>query len=375
MRIYIETYGCSANLNNAEILSGILLDNNHKLVNSEKEADIVIINTCIVKGPTENKIVRRIKDVKKPLIVTGCMADAEISAIKKANKKAIALSSHRLSDVQEVIERWASILEKKHEVKVGLPKKNRSEVIEIIQINEGCLNNCAYCITKLAKGDLFSYPEDLIVEQVKKSKAKEIWITSQDCAAYGLDIGTNLPNLLRKISNINRDFKVRIGMANPHLIKRFLPELIEVLKDKHFFKFLHIPVQAGNDEVLKNMKRGYKAKVFSDIVEQVRKEIPGITIWTDIICGFPGETSEQFEDSLTLIEETKPDSIHINRFWPRRGTPAAKMKQIPVKEVQERTKRMMALFRKMAAEKKKAKLKTVSKKAKSKKKVTRKKAG
>ena len=353
MKIHILTYGCSANINNSEIIEAILIKGKHKIVDSEEKADLVVINTCIVKGPTEQKIIKKMQEIKQPLVVAGCMAEARQELVKKIRSDAILVGLNNLKNINKAIKEKKDFLGSEHEVKLKLPKKNRNKAVEIIQIAEGCLGHCSYCITKLAKGKLFSYPEELIVDAVKKSKAREIWLTSQDCGAYGQDIGTDLPGLLMKILKIKKDFLLRIGMMNPNHALKFADELIEIYKDKRIFKFIHLPVQSGNDEILLRMNRKYKVEDFVSIIEKFRENFPQITVSTDIICGFPGETEEQFSDSLKLIEKIKPDVLNISKFWPRPKTLAANMKQIDVETKNERSRKMKELSRQITIERNK----------------------
>jgi len=347
MNISIETYGCSANVNNSEIIEGILSKAGHRIV-EEKGADFVVINTCTVKGPTENRIIKRMQDIKKPIIVTGCMADAQPELIRKIRENAILVSLTNLKSINKAIEEQKDFLERNKEIKLELPKKSKNSAIEIIQIAEGCVGNCSFCITKIAKGDLFSYPEKQIVEAVRKSSAYEIWLTSQDCGAYGIDRDSSLPKLLKQILALKKDFRLRIGMMNPNHVLHFLDELIELYKDKRVFKFLHLPVQSGNDEILKNMNRRYSVEDFKGIVAKLRKEIPDIHISTDIIAGFPGETDKQFNDSYDLIKEISPDTLNISKFWPRPKTSAAKMKQVDAVTRNERSRKIKELHRKIS---------------------------
>ena len=216
----------------------------------------------------------------------------------------------------------------------------KNEIIEIIPISSGCKGNCTYCLTKKARGNLQSYDPNLILKRVRKASAqgvKEIWLTSQDNGAYGLDINTTLPELLKKILEIPGNHKIRLGMANPNFIIKYIDELIPIFKNKKMFKFLHIPIQSGNDEVLRRMNRKYSAKDWIEIVERFRAEIPDITIATDIICGFPGETETQFRDTIYIVEKYEPDVVNRSKFWKRPGTPAATMKQTPGSEIKKRS--------------------------------------
>jgi MiaB/RimO family radical SAM methylthiotransferase len=155
--------------------------------------------------------------------------------------------------------------------------------------------------------------------------AREFWITSQDTASYGRDIGSNLAVLLKALGDLKGDFRVRVGMMTPSLVTDFLDELVEAFRNNKFFKFLHLPVQSGDDKVLKRMQRFYTAEDFKEIVEAFRSAFPEITLATDVICGFPGETREAFEKTLKLITEVKPDVVNISKFFARPGTAAAEM--------------------------------------------------
>ncbi len=334
-KIFIETFGCSANYNNSEIITGLLVKKGHQIVKQPEKSDVIIINTCTVKLPTENRVKKKIREflkLKKRLVVAGCMPEVQKDLIKEIAPNASLVGIYHVKNIAEVVEKILAnkIVEKigkKNEIKLNLPELRKNSIIQIVQISEGCNGICTYCIVRLAKGKLFSYPEDEIVKQIRsgmREGCKEIWLTSQDTAAYGQDINTNLVSLLKKI--IDGDFKVRIGMMDPDNLIPILDDLIILMKSEKIFKFLHIPVQSGNDEILKKMKRPYTINEFKKIIKKLRKEIPEITISTDIICGFPSETEEQFNDSVKLIKEIKPDVLNISRFWPRPGTKALLMK-------------------------------------------------
>ena len=222
--------------------------------------------------------------------------------------------------------------------------------VQPIVISSGCLNACSYCATKLAKGTVKSYPIDCIVNAVKYAAehgAKKILLTATDTSVYGFDIGTNLAELLKEVVKIKGDFKIRVGMMNPQHIKPFLNELVEVYKNPKIIKFVHIPVQAGSNRVLKDMRRGYTVEEFKEIVKKFRKEIPNITISTDIICGFPTETEEDFEKTIELVKEIKPEVVNISKFYPRPNTEAKKMKQLPTSVIKERSRKLSEVYQKI----------------------------
>ncbi len=194
---------------------------------------------------------------------------------------------------------------------------------------------------------------DAIREDVKshlKAGCKEIWITSNDTGAYMVEQGgkQKLVGLMQQILSVPFDFKVRIGMMNPGNTITMIDELIEVYKHPKMFKFLHIPVQTGNNDVLKAMNRRYSIEDFMKIIESFRKEIPEITISTDMIVGFPSETEEQFNDSMELLKKIKPDVLNLSRYAAREGTIAAKMKQHSTNELKRRSRIMTELYRKIA---------------------------
>ncbi len=354
MKVYFETYGCAANKNDSEIMKGILYEKHHEIVKSPKDADAIIVNTCIVKHTTEEKIKYRLnflkkKYPKKRIIIAGCMVTGEPEIAKSFNLPMIG--PHSLSKITDIVEGKSNYETKEWIEKPTFPMKPKYP-IWTIQISEGCLGNCTYCITKFARGRLKSYKPESIVNSVKRAVSsgfKEIWLTSQDNSAYGLDIGTNLAELLKKILKVEGDYKIRVGMMNPMFLKES-DSLIEVFKDERVFKFIHIPVQSGSNRILTLMKRGYNVEDFENVVRNFRK-IKNITIWTDIIVGFPTETDEDFEMSMNLIKKMKPDYVNVSRYSNRPGTEAKKMKQIETEIKKERSRLMSKLVNQTAFEK------------------------
>jgi len=356
-KIYFETYGCSANFSDQEIMIG-LLSKKYKIVDSPQKSDINIINTCVVKSPTENKMIYRIKELKKlnkPIVVAGCMPLINKKMIEKIDKNASMIGPNSIQKINYVVEKTLQgkkiiFLEHLKKPKLNLPKIRKNNLIEICQICSGCMSNCAYCCVKNARGRIFSYPPKLIIKEIKKSLkdgCKEIWITSQDNGCYGLEIKTNLSELLDKISKIKGNFFVRVGMINPTYIKFMLDDLIDAYKSDKIFKFLHIPVQSGSDKILNLMNRKYTAKEFKNIVKIFRKEFPFITISTDIIVGFPKETEKDFKQTINLIKEIEPDIVNISKFGARPNTQAEKMKQVKRDIINRRTKHLTKIVKKI----------------------------
>ncbi|MBW2973567.1 tRNA (N(6)-L-threonylcarbamoyladenosine(37)-C(2))-methylthiotransferase [Candidatus Woesearchaeota archaeon] len=354
--ICIKTFGCSANFAEAEMMKGLLAEADFKIVGSVEDAFIVILNICTVKGDDNAlKEIRKVHEEHpyKKIIVAGCIPKHLHPQIREILPDVSLVSTHNVNKVVSVVEETlhdnpVAILAKNKTLKINLPRIRKNPVIGIIPIASGCRGRCAYCSVKLIKGDLISYPVESIINEVRqcvKDRCKEIWITAQDTGCYGVDIGTNIAELLKKIVEIPGEFKIRLGMANPKYVLLNLEELIKVFKHPKMFKFLHIPVQSGNDKVLKSMKRPYQIEDYKHIIKRFREEIPDITISTDIICGFPGETYEQFKDSLLLIDQTKPDVLNISRFVARPGTRAEKReKQLPGGEIKDRSRKLSSQF-------------------------------
>lgn len=362
LKIYIEAYGCAANQADGEFLAGILEESGFEITDSADKSDLNLIVTCIVKTPTEHRMIGRIQELTKtgkPLVVAGCMPKTSQLTIEKINPNASLIGpdsiSHIVDAVNAAIEgRKIIFVGDERKPKVGLPRIRKRKNVGIVPISIGCLSECSYCATKFARGRLKSYTIEEIVKEVErlvKDGCDEIWLTSEDDGCYGVDIGTNLATLLKKVCGVRGDFKIRVGMMNPTYIKneKLLSELIEAYKDKKMQKFLHLPVQSGSDRILKSMKRGYTVADFVKIIERFRKEIPDLFLNTDVIVGFPGETEEDFEATIELMKKTKPSEVNISRFGARPRTEAAKMKQLPVETINERSKRMhdmTALFKK-----------------------------
>lgn len=355
-KIFIKTYGCALNQSDSELMAGLLeKSGKYKIVSSIKESDLVIINSCTVKQKAETHFLKDIKKIKQMKILAGCVPQAELD--KKKFKDYSIIGTSQLTKVVEVADETLKgnviqYLEKNKNPRLNLPKIRRNSIIEIVPASEGCLGECSYCKVKQARGHLYSYEQEAIIKQIRSALTegiKEIWLTSQDMGCYGLDINTNLVELLKKAVALEGDFLIRIGMINPNHLIKFLKDLIKIYNSPKIFKFLHIPVQSGDNEILGLMNRKYSVNEFKDIIDRFRNEIRDITISTDIICGFPGETENQFNKSLELIHDIKPDILNISRFWPRPGTKASFMvRQIHGNITKKRSRLMTRVFNKIA---------------------------
>jgi len=356
--IYVENYGCTANRFDFEIMLAYLISAGYRLSVDARSANMILMNTCGVKKPTEDRIIAQISALgrlNKPLIITGCLPKISFEAISSAAPNFSAMLDPQSVDkiplalkACESGEKNRTFFSQEPLLKLEQPKLRLNPVVDIVLVSEGCVGACAFCCVRFARGALFSYPQETIMRRVSQAVsegAREIWITSQDNGAFGLDRKTDLAALLRECCSVSGKFWIRVGMMNPDNVLRMLPKLIDAYKDEKVFKFLHLPVQSGDNETLRHMNRRYKAEEFKEIVNTIREEVPEITLATDIICGFPGESHEAFQRTLELAEETQPDIVNISKFFARPNTPAEKMVQLDAVKVAERSRKLTELVR------------------------------
>jgi len=358
-KIWVEAYGCSASFSDSEMISGLIVNGGHTLADSSEESDLNVIVTCSVKDATAAKMIHRIKESNsKPLVVAGCLPKAEQQTVEKFAENASLLGPNSIGKTLQVIKSTLDgqkiiALGDTDITKVGLPKIRLNSAIGIVEIASGCMSECTFCQTKLSKGDLKSYRIGDIVRQVRteiSDGCNEVWLTSTDNGCYGLDIGTDLPELINSVSEIEKQFFIRVGMMNPMYMPKIRDNLLKSFESNKVFKFLHVPVQSGSNKVLNDMKRGHTEQTFRDIIEKFRGNFEKFTISTDVIVGFPTETEEDFEDTLNLLQNTKPDIVNLSRYSQRPGTIAAEMKQIDVIEVKRRSKIAYELISRISEE-------------------------
>jgi len=358
-KVWVEAYGCSASFSDSEMISGIIVNGGHTLATNSEESDLNLIVTCSVKDATANRMIYRIKKLqKKPLVVAGCLPKAEKDTVEKFAKNASLLGPNSLGRTLDVINATLKgekkiALSDSDLSKVGLPKIRLNPTVGIIEIASGCMSECTFCQTKIAKGDLTSYRTGDIVRQVKddvNDGCKEIWLTSTDNGCYGLDIDTDLPSLIDTTVQIPSEFKIRVGMMNPMYMPKIKEGLLQSFENDKVYKFLHVPVQSGSDKVLKDMKRGHTASTFRGIAKSFRSKFPEFVISTDIIVGFPTESEEDFSMTVNLLKDTRPDIVNLSKYSQRPGTEAAELNQIDKVEMKRRSKIIFELSNQISYE-------------------------
>jgi threonylcarbamoyladenosine tRNA methylthiotransferase CDKAL1 len=366
-RVYIETYGCTFNASDAEVMAGLLERAGYHVIDSPAGADVVIINSCIVKERSYLDLRKRLaafeegvpahQPVRRPAIVlAGCAPKVPQHGHEFA--RFAQLGPDNVACVVEVVEK-ALAGEVIHRVarsdapRLALPKRRRNPAVEIVPISRGCLGRCSFCQTVLARGRLRSFAEDEIEAAVRdalRQGVREVWLTSQDCGAYGQDRATTLPGLLRRLARIPGDFRIRLGMVNPDWAKQFANELAEILAHPRFFRFAHLPVQAGSDAVLRAMRRDYTVDDFLAVCEVLRRAAPDISIATDVIAGFPTETDDDWAATIELLRRVRPAVVNRSRFSPRPGTAAARLAPLPSAVVARRSRELYYLTASLVAQ-------------------------
>src|SRR5918993_1032225 len=361
-KVWIEAYGCSASMADSEMIGGILKEAGYEIATKKSESALNLIVTCSVKDTTEHRMVSRIRTMTKsgkPLIVAGCLPKADRAKVESVSSSASLLGPNSIDRAPDAVRLALSggrlvALRDSPLDKVNVPRVRLNPLISIVEIASGCMSECTFCQTKIAKGRLRSYRIGDIVRQIKsdiKSGCKEVWLSSTDNGCYGRDIDTNLVELLKACCSIEGSFKIRVGMMNPMYLPAILDRMVSLFgEDDKLFKFLHIPVQSGSDRVLKKMKRGHTTKIFMDAVEAFRRKIPEMTISTDIIVGFPSETEDDFKETIDLVERSQPDIVNISRYAARPGTAAYEWKGMRVNSQvsKERSEYLHALTRRIA---------------------------
>ncbi|WP_186577398.1 tRNA (N6-isopentenyl adenosine(37)-C2)-methylthiotransferase MiaB [Aquibacillus kalidii] len=370
-KFLIRTYGCQMNEHDTEVMAGILTDMGYQSTDDTNEADIILLNTCAIRENAENKVFGEIGHLKplkleKPdliLGVCGCMSQEE-SVVNRILKKHPFIDMifgthniHRLpSLIQEamfgkemVVEVWS----KEGDIIENLPKVRKGKIKGWVNIMYGCDKFCTYCIVPYTRGKERSrLPEDIIqeVRQLAAQGYKEVTLLGQNVNAYGKDLEFEygLGQLMEEINKIDIP-RVRFTTSHP---RDFDDHLIEVLaKGGNLLDHIHLPVQSGSSEVLRVMARRYTREEYLNLVAKIRKAMPNATLTTDIIVGFPNETDEQFEETMTLMEEVGFESAYTYIYSPREGTPSARWEDnVPMEVKKERLQRLNALVNKQSKE-------------------------
>ena len=354
-KYYIKTYGCQMNEHDTENIKAILEQMAFQETDNMENADLILLNTCAIRENAHNKVfgmVGRIKHLKesKPNIITGmcgCMVQEEVVANEILNKYKwldIVFGTHNINELPKLLEK--SLKEKKLELEVysiegdiieNMPAKRDSKYKAWVNIMYGCDKFCTYCIVPYTRGKQRSRTKENILKEVNELKAngyKEVTLLGQNVNAYGKDFNANydMSDLLEETAKTGIE-RVRFVTSHPW---DFTDKMIEVIaKYPNIMPYIHLPLQSGSDRILKLMGRRYTKESYLKLFNKIKETIPNVSITTDIIVGFPGETEKDFNETLDVVNTCTYDSAFTFIFSPREGTPAARMEDNTPKEIKE----------------------------------------
>jgi len=371
-KYFIITYGCQMNRSDSERIASVLENIGYKKASKIDEADLIVTNMCSVRQSAVDRVYGKIQNAKIKnqnekskckIILTGC--------ILKKDRERLFQQVNLILDIKD-LQNWPEKLGIKNQ-ELGI--KNYFEIepkyssfpVAYVPISTGCNNFCAYCVVPYTRGPLIHRPAEDIIKEVKeliKKGYREIWLLGQNVNSYGIQRETdakqnakqtqniNFSKLLRMVNDIPGDFWIRFTSSHP---KDFSDELIKTMAEcKKVTPYLNLPVQSGNDKILRKMNRNYTVQKYKNLVKKIRKKIPDIALSTDIIVGFPGEIKKQFENTAKLLREIKFDMAYIAQYSLRPGTTAIKMKDnVPQKEKKKREQILTEILKKTALEKNK----------------------
>ena len=344
MSIWFEGYGCTANQGETIEMRDRANELGHRIASNPEIAETIVLGTCTVLESTQNKMEKRISELMdqgKNVIVSGCMATADSKVLGEKFPEAPLVSPGDLEGLGDLIGRGGC-----------KPEKFDSPLAAILPISSGCLGRCTYCATVRARGRVTSRSVNDIFFKAQyaiDSGSKEILLTSQDNGAFGADSNSSLEFLLRELSHLEGDFRLRVGMLNPMLVSGRSEAMAEAWADSRIYKFMHLPIQSGSQKILDSMVRDHTLDEFWEVVNVFRKHYPEMMIITDIITGFPGETDQDHQDTVDLLNALSPDLVNVTRFSPRKGTPASKYKRVNGRIVKKRSRELTSLRKKLGA--------------------------
>ena len=364
LKYYILTMGCQLNENDSEKIAGMLNEMNYHETNDMNSADIIIFNTCCVRENAEQKLFGKVGEVKKIkekksviLAICGCMMQEEamLDKIKQSYKYVdIIFGTHTLQQFPEDLykclinkEKVKDVIDIDGEVYEGLPIKRNNKFKASVTIMYGCDNFCTYCIVPYVRGRERSREPEEILKEIKELAAdgyKEITLLGQNVNSYkGNDVIKNFADLLEEVCKIDGIERVRFTSPHP---KDFTDDVIETIANNpKICKIIHVPLQSGNTKVLKEMNRKYSKEQYLELIEKIRNRIPNVEFSTDIIVEFPGESEEEFEDTLDVVRKVNFEQIFMFIYSPRIGTIAAKREdQVDENIKHERFTRLQKLY-------------------------------
>ncbi|MFX0549023.1 tRNA (N6-isopentenyl adenosine(37)-C2)-methylthiotransferase MiaB [Hathewaya histolytica] len=376
LKYYIETWGCQMNEEDSEKISGMLKLKNYEYVNNREDADLIVFNTCCVRENAEQKVfghlgmLKKLKEKNKDLIIAvcGCMTQQKGMAEEIAKRFPfvdIIIGTHNSYKFSEYLNRVLGgdrpiidVWDKEKDIVEDMPVDRLSSIKAFVTIMYGCNNFCTYCIVPYVRGrERSRHPEEIEkeIQSLVSQGYKEITLLGQNVNSYGKGLvpDINFAGLLRRLNEIEGLERIRFMTSHP---KDLSNEVIHAIAEcDKLCEHIHLPVQSGSSSMLKKMNRHYTKEQYLELVENIKKEIPDVSLSTDIIIGFPGETEEDFNDTLELVKTVGYDSAFTFLYSKRKGTPAEKYEeQVSEKIKHERFDRLVEVVNEISEKKNKA---------------------
>ncbi|MHB1564809.1 MAG: tRNA (N6-isopentenyl adenosine(37)-C2)-methylthiotransferase MiaB [Leptospirillum sp.] len=365
---FIRTFGCQMNVHDSERMSGLMSEAGYTPVSEPSDASVILVNTCTVRDKADQKAlsdIGRLRSVaedghSRHLVITGCMAEREGKELFRMVPDVDLVMGP--SQIRNLIPLLEKVEKGSHRVMgrdlppappTTPPATRPPGIMAYVTIQEGCDKSCAYCVVPATRGPEISRTIADIkkeVEQLVKDGYREITLLGQNVNAFGIKEGTSLANLMRSLDEVDGLSRIRFTTSHPRDMSL---DLIRAMKDvKKVMPHFHLPMQSGSDSVLARMNRGYTRREFAGWIDLLRREIPGIAITTDLIVGYVGETQEEFEETLSAVEEFSFDGAFSFIYSPRPSTPAEKLEGTPPREVSvERLNRLQKRIEELVHEK------------------------
>src|SRR5215470_2573564 len=367
-KLHLITYGCQMNEYDSERVAGLLGERQYELTDRPDDADVILLNTCAIREKAEDKVfsqlgaLKHLKRTRPDLIigVMGCMAQLQQGKIRERapyvdlvfGSPAIARVGDLLTRVKEgrgpILETGEGPL-----VKITTRSNNATQLKAFVTVMEGCEKHCTFCVVPTTRGRERSHPANVILEEIRGLAAagcKEVTLLGQTVNAYGRDLDppTDLAALLERVDAVDGIERIRFTTSNPY---NLTPRLIRALRDvPKVCEYLHLPLQSGSDRVLARMNRGYTRARYLELIAELQETVPDLALSTDLIVGFPGESEEDFAQTLEMVERVGYDNVFAFRYSRRPGTPAAEMPdQVPDEVKADRNRRVLEVAGRVAA--------------------------
>ena len=368
-KLHLITYGCQMNEYDSERVAGLLRAERYELTHDEREADVILVNTCAIREKAEEKVFSKLGELwklkaEKPALIVGvmgCMAQLQQGAIqRRAPVVDLVFGSPAIARVGELVERVRRdrrpVLETGEGplVKITARPPSASRLKAFVTVMEGCEKHCTFCVVPRTRGRERSHPPEAVLAEVRSlatAGCREVTLLGQTVNAYGRDLTppTDLADLLERVNDVTGIERIRFTTSNPY---NLTPRLVGALRDvPKVCEYFHLPLQSGSDRVLLRMNRGYTRARYLELVGEIRDAVPEMAFSTDVIVGFPGETEDDFEETLGMVDRVGYDNVFVFRYSRRPGTPAAAMAdQVPDEVKAHRNGRLLEVAERVATE-------------------------